>query len=130
MQQYTFTTAWTPRFPADLKGFVRGHMLAVYPQLHDVAIDYAWGGTLAITLKRMPHFGRRGDGLFWAQGYSGHGIALANLAGRLVAEAIDGTPERFDLLAGLPHRRFPGGRWLRWPALVAGMLYYAALDRF
>jgi len=120
---------YSPRFPSDIKSFVRRYMLAVYPQLHDVAIDYAWGGTLAITLKRMPHFGRRGNRLYWAQGYSGHGIAMGNLGGKLVAEAIGGSPERFDLLAGLPHRRFPGGRWLRWPALVAGMLYYAALDR-
>lgn len=120
---------YSPRFPRDLKAFVRRHLLAVYPQLADVAIDHAWGGTLAITLKRMPHFGRRGHGVYWAQGYSGHGIAMANMGGQLVAEAIAGSAERFDLFARLPHRRFPGGRWLRWPALVAGMLYYAMLDR-
>jgi len=117
------------RFPGDLKSFVRRHMLAVYPQLADVAIDHAWGGTLAITLKRLPHFGRKGHGVYWAQGYSGHGIAMANMGGKLVAEAIMGDAERFDLFARLPHRRFPGGRLLRWPALVAGMLYYAMLDR-
>jgi gamma-glutamylputrescine oxidase len=121
---------YSPRFPRDLKSFVRRHMLEVYPDLADVAIDYAWGGTLAITLKRMPHFGRRGHGIYWAQGYSGHGIAMANMGGKLVAEAIMGNAERFDLFARLPHRRFPGGRLLRWPALVAGMLYYAMLDRF
>jgi gamma-glutamylputrescine oxidase len=120
---------YSPRFPRDLKSFVRRHMLAVYPDLADVAIDHAWGGTLAITLKRMPHFGRRGESVFWAQGYSGHGIAMGNMGGKLIAEAITGTTERFDLIARLPHRRFPGGRWLRRPALVAGMLYYAALDR-
>jgi gamma-glutamylputrescine oxidase len=119
---------YSPRFPKDLKRFVRRFMLAVYPGLDDVAIDYAWGGTLAITLKRMPHFGRDGP-MFWAQGYSGHGVALANLGGKLIAEALSGTAERFDVFARLPHRRFPGGRYLRWPALVAGMLYYAMLDR-
>jgi gamma-glutamylputrescine oxidase len=117
------------RFPRDLKNFVRRHMLAVYPQLADVPIDHAWGGTLAITLKRMPHFGRKGHGVYWAQGYSGHGIAMANMGGKLVAEAIMGDAERFDLFARLPHVRFPGGRLLRWPALVAGMLYYSLLDR-
>jgi gamma-glutamylputrescine oxidase len=120
---------YSARFPRDIKGFVRRHMLAVYPQLADVAIDHAWGGTLAITLKRMPHFGRKGHGIWWAQGYSGHGIAMANMGGKLVAEAIMGHAERFDLFARLPHVRFPGGRLLRWPALVAGMLYYAMLDR-
>ncbi|MEZ5560018.1 MAG: FAD-binding oxidoreductase [Pseudomonadales bacterium] len=119
---------YSPRFPRDLKRFVRRHMLEVYPQLDDVAIDYAWGGTLAITLKRMPHFGRR-DNVFWAQGYSGHGVAMGHMGGRLIAEALTGTAERFDVLARLPHVRFPGGRLLRWPALVAGMLYYALLDR-
>lgn len=120
---------YTPWFPKDLKAFVRRFMLEVYPDLDDVAIDYAWGGTLAITLKRMPHFGRNGN-VFWAQGYSGHGVAMANMGGKLIADAIAGTAERFDVFARLPHVRFPGGRWLRWPALVAGMLYYAMLDRF
>jgi gamma-glutamylputrescine oxidase len=120
---------YTARFPRDLKAFVRRHLLEVYPTLAQVPIDYAWGGTLAITLRRMPHFGRRGHGVWWAQGYSGHGIALANLGGKLVAEAIMGDAERFDLMARLPHVRFPGGTLLRWPALVAGMLYYSLLDR-
>lgn len=119
---------YSPRFPKDLKRFVRRFMLEIYPGLDDVAIDYAWGGTLAITLRRMPHFGRQGN-VFWAQGYSGHGVAMANLGGKLIAEALAGSAERFDVFARLPHRRFPGGRYLRWPALVAGMLYYAMLDR-
>jgi gamma-glutamylputrescine oxidase len=120
---------YSPRFPQDLKGFVRRFMLEVYPQLGDVGIDYAWGGTLAITLKRMPHFGRRGP-VFWAQGYSGHGVAMANMGGKLIADAVAGDAERFDLMASVPQVRFPGGRALRWPALVAGMLYYALLDKF
>jgi gamma-glutamylputrescine oxidase len=105
-------------------------MLEVYPQLADVNIDYAWGGTLAITLRRMPSFGRRSQNIYWAQGYSGHGIAMANMGGKLVAEAIAGQAERFDLFANIRHLPFPGGRWLRWPGLVAGMMYYAMLDRF
>lgn len=120
---------YTTRFPRDLKAFVRRRMLEIYPGLAHVPIDHAWGGTLAITLRRMPHFGRKGHGIWWAQGYSGHGIAMANMGGKLVAEAIMGDAERFDLLARLPHVRFPGGTLLRWPALVAGMLYYSLLDR-
>ncbi len=121
---------YSSRFPKDMKAFVRRHMLEVYPQLADVTIDYAWGGTLAITMRRMPHFGRRNHQVYWAQGYSGHGIAMANMGGKLVAEAIAGQAERFDLFANLKHLPFPGGRLLRWPALVAGMLYYSMLDRF
>ncbi|MEM8499239.1 MAG: FAD-binding oxidoreductase [Pseudomonadota bacterium] len=121
---------YSSRFPKDLKGFVRSKMLEVYPDLHDVKIDYAWGGTLAITLKRMPHFGRKGNRVYWAQGYSGHGIAMANMGGKLVAEAIHQQSDGFELFAGLKHQAFPGGTLLRWPGLVAGMLYYSMLDKF
>ena len=121
---------YSSRFPQDLKQFVRKNMLEVYPNLADVGIDYAWGGTLAVTMKRMPHFGRKSPRVYWAQGYSGHGIAMANMGGQLVAQAIAGQAERFDLFANLKHQAFPGGTLLRWPALVAGMLYYKTLDRF
>ncbi len=120
---------YSSRFPSDLKQFVRNKMLEVYPNLDDVKIDYAWGGTLAITMRRMPHFGRKGNSIYWAQGYSGHGIHMANMGGKMVAEAIKGHAERFDLFANLKHIPFPGGRYLRWPGLVAGMLYYSMLDR-
>lgn len=120
---------YSSRFPRQLKELVRARMLDVYPSLGDVAIDHVWGGTLAITLKRMPHFGRRDDVIYWAHGYSGHGIAMATLGGRMVAEAISGQAERFDVMARIPQQRFPGGRYLRWPGLVAGMLWYSLMDR-
>ena len=117
------------RPPRDLCAFVRRFMLEVFPQLADVRIDYAWSGRLAITQSRLPHFGRIEDRGFFAQGFSGHGVALTQLAGKLLAEAVAGTAERFDVFAGLPHRRFPGGTWARQPLLAAGMLYYALKDR-
>ena len=120
---------WGDRPPRDLRAFVRRYMLAVFPQLADLRIDYAWSGRLAITRSRLPHFGRIGSEGFFAQGFSGHGVALTQLAGRLLAEAVAGTAERFDVFAGLPHRPFPGGPWMRQPLLVAGMLYYALKDR-
>jgi gamma-glutamylputrescine oxidase len=118
-----------PRFPADIKGFVRRYMLRVFPQLANVPIDYGWGGTLAITRTRLPHFARISPEIFVAHGYSGHGIALATLAGKLIAEAVAGTAERFDAMADVAPRPFPGGTLLRRPALVAGMLYYGLRDR-
>jgi gamma-glutamylputrescine oxidase len=120
---------YTRRFPADLKGFVRRYMLRVFPQLADVPIEYAWGGTLAITRTRLPHFARLAPDVFVAHGYSGQGVALATLAGQLIAEAVAGTTERFDVMASLPVHRFPGGMLLRFPALVLGMLYYGLRDR-
>lgn len=120
---------YTRRFPSDIASFVRLHMLRVFPQLSDVKIDYAWGGRLAITMNRMPHFGRLGPDIYFAQGYSGHGVAMATLAGRLLAEAVAGSAERFDIFARLVPPPFPGGTLLRWPGLVLGMFWYALRDR-
>ncbi|MGP3724087.1 NAD(P)/FAD-dependent oxidoreductase [Cereibacter sphaeroides] len=116
------------RFP-DIARTVRKPMLEVYPQLRDVAITHAWGGTLAITMNRMPCFARVAPNVLSASGYSGHGVAMATLAGRLMAEAVAGQAERFDLMAALPQPRFPGGAALRWPMLVLAMSWYAMRDR-
>lgn len=120
---------YTKRFPKDIKAFVRKYMLRIYPQLESIPIDYAWGGTLAITMNRMPHFGQLTDNIYYAQGYSGHGVPTTTFAGKLIAEAICGDPERFNLMAELPTPSFPGGTFLRWPGLVVGMLYHSMLDR-
>ena len=113
----------------DPKAFVRRYMLRVFPQLADVRIDFAWSGRLAITRNRLPHVGRLTPNGFFAQGFSGHGVALTQIAGKLIAEAVAGTAERFDVLAGLRHRTFPGGTWFRHPLLVLGMLYYSLRDK-
>ncbi|MFQ8430666.1 NAD(P)/FAD-dependent oxidoreductase [Amaricoccus sp. W119] len=117
------------RFPRDISGLVRPRMLSIYPDLADLRITHAWGGTLAITMSRMPSFQRLGPGLLSAAGYSGHGVAIATLAGKLLAEAVAGSAERFDLFAGLPSPPFPGGPALRWPLLVLAMSWYGLRDR-
>ena len=88
-----------------------------------------WGGTLAITLNRMPYFGRPVPNVMSASGYSGHGVAMATMAGKVMAEAVAGQAERFDLMARIPARRFPGGAALRWPMLVLAMTWYSMRDR-
>jgi len=120
---------YSSRFPRDIKAFVRPHMLKIYPELADIEIDYGWGGAVGITLNRMPDFGRIGNHLWYAQGFSGHGVPTATMAGSLLAEAIDGDTTGFDLMASVPTHRFPGGTLLRWPGLVAGMLFYSLRDR-
>ena len=117
------------RFPRDIAGVVRPRMLGIFPQLAGVAIDYAWGGTLAITVDRMPALRRVGTNVYSAGGYSGHGVAMAVLAGKLMAEAVRGTMERFDVFAALPQPGFPGGATFRWPLLVLAMSWYALRDR-
>jgi gamma-glutamylputrescine oxidase len=121
---------YTSRFPADIPNFVRKYMLRVYPQLAGTKIDYGWGGTLAVTVNRMPHFGRLENNIFYAQGYSGHGVPTAVMGGKLLSEVISGTAERFDIMANVPTTSFPGGTMLRWPGLVAGMLFYSMMDKF
>jgi gamma-glutamylputrescine oxidase len=114
--------------PFALKQSIRRRMVRVFPQLADARIEYAWGGFVAITMNRAPHFGRLDGNVFFAHGYSGQGIALSGLAGKLMAEAIRGTAERFDVFARIPHAPFPGGELLRMPALVAAMAWYRLRD--
>lgn len=120
---------YSPRFPKDIAGFVKKHMIETYPELDRFNIDYAWGGTLAITLNRMPYIARQQDNVFVAQGYSGHGVALATYAGASIAKAIQGQETDLQTFERLPCKDFPGGTLLRWPGQVAGMLYYSMLDR-
>jgi gamma-glutamylputrescine oxidase len=115
--------------PSDIAGFVRPHLLKIYPQLAGTRIDYAWGGRLAITLRRLPFIRRLRPGAYVAAGYSGQGIALAPFAGKIIADAIRNDPSRLDRFAALPIPRFPGGKLLRYPALIAGMSWYALRDR-
>jgi gamma-glutamylputrescine oxidase len=115
--------------PKDMKAFVRHHMIEVYPQLADVRVDHAWGGTLAITPTRTPFVRRQRPRLYVAGGYSGQGVSIAVLAGRLMADAIGGDTGRFDVFARLPVPRFPGGRRFRAPLLSLAMTWFALRDR-
>lgn len=118
------------KFPADIRKLVSKPMLDIFPQLRDTKLDYAWGGTLAITMNRMPHFAKLRSNIYSLSGYSGHGVALANYAGKIIAESLHGTSDKFDVFADLPMQNFPGGAKLRAPLLVAAMLWYSLRDRF
>lgn len=114
--------------PPQLAESMRKRMLRIFPALTDIAVAYAWGGYLDITMSRAPNFGRLAPNVFYMQGFSGHGMSLTGLAGKLVAEAVAGTAERFDVFARIPHRDFPGGRLFRRPSLVMAMMYYRLRD--
>jgi gamma-glutamylputrescine oxidase len=117
------------RFPTDIAAKVRKPMSVVFPQLKDVQIDYAWGGTLGITMKRMPYLARPGKNILSASGYSGHGVGTATHAGQLMARAIQGDSDGFDTLSAVPSTPFPGGPAMRSPLLVLAMTWYAMRDR-
>ena len=117
------------RFPQDIAAKVRKPMLTVFPHLRDARIDYAWGGTLAITMKRLPYLVRIGPNILSASGYSGHGVGTATHSGWLMARAIEGETDGFDALAALPATPFPGGPALQSSLLVLAMSWFALRDR-
>ena len=120
--------------PSNLTESMRRRMVHTFPQLAGASIEYAWGGFVDISMNRAPDFGRlpavggAAPNVYYLQGFSGHGLALTGLAGRVVAEAMAGDASRFDVFARLRHRAFPGGALLRTPALVLGMAWYRLRD--
>ncbi len=117
------------KFPTDIAAKVRKPMSVVFPQLKDVKIDYAWGGTLAITMKRLPYMARVGRNILSASGYSGHGVGTATHAGALMARAVQGDGDGFDTMSVIPTPAFPGGSAMRTPLLALAMSWYAMRDR-
>ncbi|MEO1110234.1 MAG: FAD-binding oxidoreductase [Pseudomonadota bacterium] len=117
------------RFPSDIAAKVRKPMVEIFPHLKDVQIDYAWGGTLAITMRRMPYLARLAPNILSASGYSGHGVGTATHAGQLMALAVQGQAEGFDTMSRVPALPFPGGPALRSPLLVLAMTWFAMRDR-
>lgn len=117
------------RFPKDIAAKVRKPMLEIFPHLKDVRIDYTWGGTLAITMKRLPYVARVGKTVLSSSGYSGHGVGTATHAGMLMARAIQGDAEGFDTMTRIPTIPFPGGPAMRTPLLTLAMTWYALRDR-
>ncbi|MCP4414934.1 MAG: FAD-binding oxidoreductase [Gammaproteobacteria bacterium] len=119
---------YTGMEPTDLKGTMGKKMLTVFPQLEGIDIEYAWSGHMGIGLNRMPQLGRLSDNAFYVQAYSGHGVAPTHMMGRVIAEMIDGKPERFDIFTKIHHWSFPGGSLFRRPIMALGMMYYKLLD--
>jgi len=114
--------------PVGTRRATRLRMLQVFPQLADAEIEYAWGGFIDITMNRAPQFGRLDPNVYYLQGFSGHGMVLTGIAGKVLAEAMAGQAERFDVYARIRHRDFPGGMALRRPTLVLAMLWFRLRD--
>jgi gamma-glutamylputrescine oxidase len=121
--------SYSTRTPKQLKEIMARRMGEVFPVLKNVPVEFVWGGFVDISMNRAPDFGRLGDNLYYLQGFSGHGVALTGLAGRVLAQAVAGQAERFDVFSQIQHRKFPGGALLRTPSLVIGMAYHQLLDK-
>ena len=114
--------------PPNLGTVLHRDMLRTFPQLKEAPFEYVWGGRVGISMNRSPHLGKVGDNLYFAQGYSGQGVALTGLMGKILAEAVAGEQERLDLYSRLPHTRFPGGLVLRTPILALAMAWFRIKD--
>ena len=123
------TETYGYRFPRDIAAQVRRPMTQIFPQLAETRIDHAWGGTLGITLNRLPHYASYGGRVLSMSGFSGQGVALGTLSGQIAAEAIAGQAERFDVMARLNTPEFPGGKRFQYPLMVLAMLWYGLRDR-
>lgn len=125
---YGGRVSYSAMTPPNLTANMQARMAQTFPQLANTKVEYTWGGFVDITMNRAPDFGRVTPNIYYLQGFSGHGVALTGMAGKLVAEAIAGQAERLDLMARIPHHNFPGGRLLRTPALMLGMAWYQLRD--
>jgi glycine/D-amino acid oxidase-like deaminating enzyme len=120
---------YSGRDPVSIRSYILPRMLAVYPQLRDVRIDYEWGGKIGITLRRIPIVGRIGSNVYYCQGYSGHGVCATHVMGEVMADAVTGTMERLDLFTDMKPLRIPGAEWVGNQIIALGMLYYKLKDR-
>ncbi|HSM29916.1 MAG TPA: FAD-binding oxidoreductase [Woeseiaceae bacterium] len=120
---------YSGRDPASIRSYILPRMLTIYPRLKDVRIDYEWGGKIGITLRRIPVVGRIGSNVYYCQGYSGHGVCPTHVMGEVMADAVAGTMERFDLFADIKPIRIPGSQWFGNQLVALGMLYFKLKDR-
>lgn len=119
------------REPGKIESLIVPKMLKTFPHLKETKVDFAWTGNFLLTLMRLPQFGRVGANanIYYAQGYSGHGVTCSHLAGKVLSDAIQGQAERYDIFASLPQYPFPGGRMMRIPYTAMGAFYYNLRDK-
>ena len=120
---------YSGRDPVSIKSYILPRMLKIYPDLKDIRIEFEWGGKIGIVLNRIPAVGRINKNVYYCQGYSGHGVCATHVMGEVMADAIGGTMERYDLFAGMKHFRLPGSQWVGNQIIALGMLYYKMKDK-
>ena len=120
---------YSGRDPTSIREYIEPRMLKVYPQLKGVKINFEWGGKIGIVLNRVLAVGRTGKNVYYCQGYSGHGVNGTHVMGEIMADAVTGTMEKFDLFAGLKPIGIPGSQWVGNQIIALGMLYYRLKDR-
>jgi glycine/D-amino acid oxidase-like deaminating enzyme len=120
---------YSGREPASIKAAILPRLRKIYPELKDVRVDYEWGGMIGIVLRRITALGRINGNVYFSQGYSGHGVNASHIMGEVVADAIGGTMEKFDLFADMKQFRIPGSQWMGNQLIALGMLYFRLKDK-
>jgi glycine/D-amino acid oxidase-like deaminating enzyme len=120
---------YSGRDPSSIKDYILPRMLDIYPRLKGVRIDFEWGGKIGIVLNRIPVLGRINNNVYYCHGYSGHGVNGTHVMGEVMADAIAGTMEKFDLFADMKHIRLPGSQWVGNQIIALGMMYYRLKDK-
>jgi hypothetical protein len=116
----------------ELKSIKEGllpRMLDIYPQLEGTRVDYEWGGSMGIVIRRIPLIGCIDKNIFYSQGYSGWGVCATHLAGEIMAEGVEGNFDRMELFEKMTHIPLPIGRWMGNQMIGLGMIYFKFLDR-
>ena len=111
-----------------IRKHIRRRMLKVFPSLENLKIDYAWSGNVAVTMNRIPQLGKLDQNIFYAQGYSGHGVAPTHAAAEIISNGIINEDKSLNILNRVPHVQLPGGKWFSSPAMAIGMMYYQFRD--
>ena len=119
----------TSKFVKDSTNFVSKRMIKVFPDLKKFKIDFSWGGTLAISINRLPIFGTMmNEKLYFGHAYSGHGLAMSVMGGKLISEKILNKNHRFDIFQNINHIKIPGGNIFRRPIYSSAVIYYRIMD--
>ncbi|MBL4601428.1 MAG: FAD-binding oxidoreductase, partial [Emcibacteraceae bacterium] len=121
---------YSGRDPKSIKDSMLSFMLKTFPQLKDVRIDYEWGGMIGVVINRTPHVGRINDNVYYAEGYSGHGVNSTHIVSEILSDAITGQMERFDFFAKAKQTKLPVPKWAGHQMVALGMLYYRIKDLF
>jgi len=111
-----------PKSDAAVARHIARRVARAFPVLADLPVEFGWSGVVDISRNRLLDLGRD-DGLWHAQGFSGHGVALATLSGKLIADAIGGDDAGFRQFADIPHRPWRGGPTLGAAAFAAHLAW-------
>ena len=114
--------------PINLENSLKKSIRKILPGIEKYNAWCTWSGHVAITANRFPHIGAINKDIYFAQGYSGHGLALTTMVGKMLAQTVISSNSNFPLFEKLQHRNFPGFGVIDTPLLVLAMSYFKLKD--